>query len=918
MQEHHPVITSPDSQPVFVCPLDSVHANLASAGGKGANLALLARAGFPVPPGFVITSNAYAALSASNQFDHAILARLEGLDPAGAAGLEEASREIRAWFAAAVLPQPLAQAFLSAYRQMGGGPVAVRSSATAEDLPEMSFAGQQDTILNVVGEEALLRSVIQCWSSLWTARAIGYRIRNQVDHRGVALAVVVQHMVESRVAGVLFTANPLSGLRSETVIDASFGLGEALVSGQVEPDHYVVDPAAGVIRSKTLGSKAVSIHGQGEGGTRSETRDRSALQALPDAQILQLANLARQVSEQYAAPQDIEWAWAEGKLYLLQSRPITSLFPIPAGLRDDRLMVFFSFAAVQGMLDPLTTLGRDSLKAIFATGAGLFGIRVNAQTQTILYEAGERLWINLTSVVTNTVGRKAIQGVIGMLEPTIGQALEEIWDDPRLKVARKGVSLPARLRLARFLIPLAANVVINLLAPQSRRTLILANGEHILAEIQAQSKKMAGQGRQLLAQRAAHLETTASRQLPRTLVLFVSAVVAGMASWNLLRLLNPHRRNPDAPENQIWSRLLLELTRGMPYNPTTGMDLALWEIARALRADSQSRAVLEQHSSTQLAEMYHAAQLPALIQDRIAGFLKVYGGRGLGEIDMGRTRWATDPTHVFEMLASFMRIVDPASAPDAIFARGAQAAQAVIAQLAAIARAGSRGWLRARLVRFFAGRARQWMGTRESPKFFAVRMMALVQDGLLRSGRELVDSGDLGQPDDLFHLTLAEILSFATDEAGDARDWRSLIAERRLAYQRETRRVQIPRLLLGDGRAFYAGLRSNGPNDISGSPVSPGSAKGRVRVVLDPGRANLQPGEILVCPGTDPSWTPLFLSAAGLIMEVGGMMTHGAVVAREYGIPAVVGVHEATHRLRTGMLIQLDGSSGQIDVLEAE
>ena len=266
---------------------------------------------------------------------------------------------------------------------------------------------------------------------------------------------------------------------------------------------------------------------------------------------------------------------------------------------------------------------------------------------------------------------------------------------------------------------------------------------------------------------------------------------------------------------------------------------------------------------------------------------------------------------VFEMLASFAQISDPGAAPDVVFARAQASAQAAANELVRLTRAGSAGWLRAPLVRFFTGRARAWMGLRERPKFFAVRLMAVIRSALLVSCASLTGP-DLEVPGDMVYLSLAEIGAFA---AGEDRGWSTLIKSRRQAAERERLRRQVPRLLLSDGRAFYGGLRSRDPGAIHGSPVSPGRASGRVRVVLDPSRAGLLPGEVLVCPGTDPSWTPLFLSASALIMEVGGMMTHGAVVAREYGIPAVVGVDQATTCLQTGMLIEVDGSSGQIKIL---
>ena len=230
------------------------------------------------------------------------------------------------------------------------------------------------------------------------------------------------------------------------------------------------------------------------------------------------------------------------------------------------------------------------------------------------------------------------------------------------------------------------------------------------------------------------------------------------------------------------------------------------------------------------------------------------------------------------------------------------------------------GWLKSHLVRFFAGRARQLMGLRESPKFFAVRMLYLVHRELLRTGEEFVQRRRVGQSRRPLLPVFLRNQGFRCERPERSTDWRGLITRRRQVYQREQRRRQIPRLLLSDGRAFYEGMTSTdgSRSAIHGSPVSPGSVEGLVRVVLDPRQANLKPGEILVCPGTDPSWTPLFLSAAGLVMEVGGMMTHGAVVAREYGIPAIVGVDQATTRLHTGQRIRINGSSGDVLLLEEE
>jgi phosphohistidine swiveling domain-containing protein len=305
--------------------------------------------------------------------------------------------------------------------------------------------------------------------------------------------------------------------------------------------------------------------------------------------------------------------------------------------------------------------------------------------------------------------------------------------------------------------------------------------------------------------------------------------------------------------------------------------------------------------------------LPAAAQTAVESFLSRYGARGVGEIDLGQPRWREDPRPVIETLQSYLQI--PAErAPDQLFKKGALAAEEAIEQLAAEVRQQRGGWIKEKILRAAARRVRLLMGARESPKFFAVRAMGRVRNSLLEIGAEFAAAGTIRSGDDLFFLQVKELAALAR---GEERDWKALLAERRQTYERELHRRQVPRLLASDGRAFYEGIGAGSDDEhlISGSPVSPGLVEGQVHVVFDPRQAQLAPGEILVCPGTDPAWTPLFMAAGGLIMEVGGMMTHGSVVAREYGIPAVVGVHQATLRLKDGQRIRLDGSSGRIEIL---
>jgi pyruvate,water dikinase len=896
--------------PRYWLPLDSPAASLAIAGGKGANLARLTRAGFCVPPGFILSVAAYEAFLQCSGLAGPIEAQLQWLADPSLDKLEHASATIRAAFACAPLPSDLANEVRLAYRQIGGGPVAVRSSATAEDLPGFSFAGQQDTFLNVVGETALLEAVVQCWSSLWTARAIQYRIRNRLPHTEISLAVVVQRMVASDVSGVLFTADPLTGLRNLTVIDACFGLGEALVSGQVEPDHYEVDTENGQILRRALGSKAIRITGRAEGGVTAQPAS-GAQPALDDAQVLALTGLGQQVQAEYGAPQDIEWAIHSGQIYLLQSRPITTLFPLVKGMPVSPLQALMSFGAFQGMLDPITPLGQDVLKIIICGFIQVAGMQRTIQNQTVLREAGARLWVNITPMVRNSAGRGFLRYALPLIEPTTMQALQQVKDQPDLLVERRGIRLKTAATLARLAMPIAWNVLKNWLTPERRQAQITETGEDYLVTLRRQFECQ-GSPTEKLAQRLKAMQA-ATQLMPRLFPMYISAIATGMSMLVLLDRLHG-RSKPGGPISAFHPDVL-EITRGLPHNVTTEMDLFLWHTAQEIRADSESRGVFSSAPAEHLAQFWHDGALPHVAQAAVDRFMQVYGLRGLGEIDTGRERWAENATAVMQSLTSYLQITDEDRAPDVMFHKGQGEAAHALDRLVASLRRKPLGFVKARLARWAARRLRALLGLRESPKFYLVRLIGTARLGLLESGAELTQAELLSRADDIFFLRFDELEAISAGQPGD---WQARVTARRAEHESERLRRQIPRLFLSNGRAFYEGLHSAEPVEgrLQGSPVSPGMVTGRVRVVRNPHNTGLQPGEILVCPGTDPSWTPLFLSAGGLVMEVGGMMTHGAVVAREYGIPAVVGVHQATSELRDGERIRVDGSTGIIERLD--
>jgi pyruvate,water dikinase len=880
---------------------DDQAATLATVGGKGANLAELTRAGFAVPPGFLVTTDAYRAFVAANGINDQVLALARGVAPDDPLALEHAAAEIRALFAAGRMPDDIGAAIDAAYAALAGAdparlPVAVRSSATAEDLPGLSFAGQQETYLNIIGPAAVRQAVQQCWASLWTARALGYRARNGIAPDEVALAVVVQQMIPAVASGVLFTANPLTGRRDERVIDAGFGLGEAVVSGQVEPDHYTVDGRTGRITGRKLGAKALTIVPAPGGGTTTLTHaDANAQQqALPDAQILALARLAGQVAAHYGAPQDIEWAWDGGQLYLLQARPITSLYPLPAlPSSPDDVRVYASVNSIQGVMDPITPLGR----AFFHTVAA--GLPFKRPPQALLPEAGGRLFVDITEPARDPRLRHIVLAALERADPGARASFVRLVGEGRIPTQRllTPPKLVGQLFRARRLIGRALRAVHDPAAVRGRINRITTRYlSKIRREVGAAPDLAA-----LLAMLEVNNRRLAGEVLAQLLPVILPGVVAiSLVDGWLRRWLGTA---PGAA---------LQLLRGLPGNVTTEMDLKLWAAAQTIRANAAARATVLNTPVPALVAAYHEGTLPPTAQQALAGFLAEYGMRAVAEIDMGRPRWREDPSSIIQTLQSYLQLDDPNLAPDIVFRRGHAEAERLAADYVARVRHTRLGPIRARLLAAAIRRMRILGALRETPKFIVIKTMDIYRSAFLAQGADLVARGQLAEANDIFFVPIATLKRFA---GGEPVDLRAVVAEQQARYQQELGRKQLPRLLLSTGEVFYEGLSEAGSNDLVGDPVSPGRVEGTVRIVLDPRGVRLEPGEILVCPATDPGWTPLFLAAGGLVMEIGGLVTHGSVVAREYGIPAVVGVHNATTRLQTGQRVRVDGSTGRVTVL---
>jgi rifampicin phosphotransferase len=862
---------------------------LAQVGGKAANLGEMLRAGLPVPGGICLTTEAYRRVAATAGINFAALAAASPED------VTRLARDARRRILASPVPSEVVKAIVAGYAALGDSPVAVRSSATAEDLPHASFAGQQDTYLHVVGARAVFHAVRRCWASLWTERAIIYRNTNGIDHSAVRLAVVVQKMVDAKVAGVMFTANPVTGHRSQTVIDASPGLGEAVVSGAVNPDHFVVDSATGEIIEQRLGDKRVEVRSLPGGGVEYVKHDGSESRAcLRVDQVRSLTELGQRVQAHYGSPQDTEWAVdTAGALWLTQARPITTLYPLPAGARPDDFRVYFNFSVAQGLYRPITPMGMSALRLVGSSAARVFGIPAPDPLAgpPVFAEAGGRLFIDLTSTMRGRVGRWLLPKMLDVMEARSAAVLRTLRDDPKLSLTRRS----PWLFLGRALgIAIHYGAPLRMIEALARPQAAVSRIERINANLSTQlkaNKNASPQERLNTVERILFMEVIqlGLRTMP--------AAAAGLGMLGLAtRLLGD-----DAVAEDLHAIL-----RGLPHNVTTEMDLQLWELACSMRADEAAREALATLSAEKLAWLFHQDDLPPALQRGLTNFLARWGHRAVAEIDLGMPRWSDDPAHILGVLSNYMRLEDLEFSPTAIFAKGVGISDSMVARLEARASRHSR--IRGRLVRFALHRARQLSGLRETPKYLMVLALSAARRELAKVGERLSQHDSIQNADDIFFLTLEEARS-----ALDGRDMKATVAARRQVYELEMRRRQLPRVLLSDGTEAAAPQTATGAEgSLTGTAASAGKVWGKARVVFDPVGAHLEPGEILVVPSTDPGWTPLFLTAGGLVMEMGGANSHGAVVAREYGIPAVVGVAGATQQIVTGQQICVDGSTGSV------
>ncbi|WP_307796205.1 PEP/pyruvate-binding domain-containing protein [Amycolatopsis sp. 195334CR] len=706
-------------------------------------------------------------------------------------------------------------------------------------------------------------AVRACWASLHTDRAIAYRAAAGVEE--AAMAVVVQRMVDPVVAGVLFTANPITGCRTEMIVDAAPGLGTAIVDGTVVPDHYVL-------------------------GHHSPAADQRG--CLDAHHLEQLRAAGHRLQRHFGAPQDIEWAIdADGTLWLLQSRPITTLFPLPPDTGDTRL--YLEFGHIQGMLRPCTPMGVSLLKTGAAVWFEAHGVRTDpADPLPRLVPIGGRLYFDLTDFVRSGLMRDRLRTSLEVYGPRVRGAVERMLDDPRF-APRRG--LPFRLgntlRATALLAPgMLAGFASSLARPDAARVRAYRAVEEIRRRTAPPPERATAAARLKWV-----IEDSHQAFMSRGMLGLMWPLMAGIALGAV----------PSALLQDIASAEELDaVLGGMPHNVTTEMDLALWRLAVNARPH---RDLILGTAPAELAAQYRAGELPDI---GMAGFLEKYGMRAAAEIDVGMPRWEEDPAPLWATIANYLRVEDPEQAPDRRFQRAAAKAEATIEALAR--RARSERPVRGRLAIFLMRRSRRLTGLRDIGKFAWLPSLQASRRQLLLVGEDLATHGLLERADDIMFLTLEE----ARAAVEDGIDHRALVAGRHATHQRELKRPTVPSALLSDGTDVEA-LAPAGPIEdgvLTGMAGAAGRATGKARVIRDPAGAHIEPGEILVAPTTDPGWTPLFMTTAGLVTETGSPVAHGPTVAREYGIPAVICVRDATRAIKTGQLITIDGGAGTVRI----
>ncbi|MED1410799.1 MULTISPECIES: phosphoenolpyruvate synthase [Bacillus] len=853
---------------------------LSLVGGKGLNLGELSNIqGIQVPEGFCVTTVGYEKAIEQNEAFQALLNQLTRLKIEDRDQIGEISKKIRETIMEVEIPSNVAEVVARYLSRFGNEHAyAVRSSATAEDLPYASFAGQQDTYLNIIGKEDILQHVRKCWASLFTDRAVIYRMQNGFEHSQVSICVVVQRMVFPQASGILFTADPITSNRKVLSIDASFGLGEALVSGLVSADNYKVKEEK--IVDKMIATKKLAIYALKEGGTETKQIDptQQKIQTLTEQQILQLARIGRQIEAYFGCPQDIEWCLVDDIFYIVQSRPITTLYPIPEA-NDQENHVYISVGHQQMMTDAMKPLG---LSFFLLT------------TRAPMRKAGGRLFVDATQRLASPASREFLINTLGKSDPLIRDALTTVIerddfikllpDDEKEKSV--GKSMPS------------ASSQPQIENDPAIVTDLIKNSQASIEELKQNIQTKSGVD-------VLDFILEDIQQLRK--VLFnpqsIAVIMAGMdaSSW-----IN------EKMEQWLGEKNVADtLSQSVQNNITSEMGLALLDVADVIRPYPEVIEYLQYVEDDSFLDELVQFKGGEKARDAIYAFLNKYGMRCSGEIDITKTRWSEQPTTIIPMILNNIRDFE-AGASKWKFEEGLQEALKKQEELLDRLQYLPDGEQKIEETKQMISNIRNFIGYREYPKYGMINRYFIYKQALLKEAEQLVQNSVIDEIEDIYYLTFEELHEVVRTNKLDY----EVINNRKNEYKLYEK-LTPPRVITSDGEIIIGKYkRENLPAEaIVGLPVSSGVIEGRARVILSMEDANLEDGDILVTAFTDPGWTPLFVSIKGLVTEVGGLMTHGAVIAREYGLPAVVGVENATKLIKDGQRIRVHGTEGYIEIL---
>ncbi|WP_242273668.1 phosphoenolpyruvate synthase [Bacillus cereus group sp. BfR-BA-01310] len=853
---------------------------LSLVGGKGLNLGELSNIqGIQVPEGFCVTTVGYEKAIEQNEAFQALLNQLTRLKIEDRDQIGEISKKIRETIMEVEIPSNVAEVVARYLSRFGNEHAyAVRSSATAEDLPYASFAGQQDTYLNIIGKEDILQHVRKCWASLFTDRAVIYRMQNGFEHSQVSICVVVQRMVFPQASGILFTADPITSNRKVLSIDASFGLGEALVSGLVSADNYKVKE--GEIVDKMIATKKLAIYALKEGGTETKQIDltQQKIQTLTEQQILQLAQIGRQIEAYFGCPQDIEWCLVDDTFYIVQSRPITTLYPIPEA-NDQENHVYISVGHQQMMTDPLKPLGMSLFQLTS------FGPR---------FQAGGRLFVDVTQRLASPASRESLLNTIGESEPLIKDALTTVIErDDFIKLLPDDEK---EKRLGKSVPPASSQPQIE--NNPAIVTDLIKNSQASIEELKENIQTKSG-----LDVLDFILEDI--QQLKKILFHPQSMAVI-MAGMNASSWMN------EKMKQWLGEKSVADtLSQSVQNNITSEMGLALLDVADVIRPYPEVIEYLQYVEDDSFLDELVQFKGGEKARDAIYAFLNKYGMRCSGEIDITKTRWSEKPTTIIPMILNNIRDFE-AGASKRKFEEGLQEALKKQEELLDRLQHVPDGEQKVEETKQMISNIRNFIGYREYPKYGMINRYFIYKQALLKEAEQLVQNSVIDEIEDIYYLTFEELHEVVRTNKLDY----EVINKRKNEYKLYEK-LTPPRVITSDGEIIIGKYkRENLPAEaIVGLPVSSGVIEGRARVILNMEDANLEDGDILVTSFTDPGWTPLFVSIKGLVTEVGGLMTHGAVIAREYGLPAVVGVEHATKLIKDGQRIRVHGTEGYIEIL---